>query len=184
MGYFVHVEGLAELERQEKWDEARELLYKTWAKDKLNNETFIRLFSECWYLLAEWDCWVKAGELSFKTFQNMLIECTEFGTYNFKDNPRFLCLAGYMISLFPYLFYVDDTGNLYSEWEQKGIDMLCKASELDPNDKIAEIFNLGRTGGASEYNNAKESISSELTTLFPGETLLEEYFREILSVKH
>ena len=180
---FVHIKELAELERDEKWDEVRELLYETWAKDKLNYETFIRLFSECWYLLAEWDCWVNAGDLSFRAFKNTLIECTEFGMSNFMDNPRFLCLAGYMISMFPCLFFEHGSEKQYIDLEQKGVDMLCKAQELDPNDKMAKIFNLGQTQGESKYKKALKSIASELATLFPGDTELERYFIDILSVR-
>ena len=183
MNYFTNIKGLAELEQQEKWDDVRKLLYEIWVNDKLDNGKLIRLLSECWYLLAEWDCWVKGGEQSFKTFKNVLIECTEFGMKNFMNNPRFLCVAGYMITMFPYLFFWNGTDRLYTEWEKKGAHMLRKAYELDPLDKVIEILNLGCASDLQEYNKAKKSIQPELEKIFPGDTEIEIYFKAIMSIK-
>ena len=52
---FVEVKGLLELERAEKWEEARALLYKQWNADRGNVDLFLRVFLECWYVLCEWD---------------------------------------------------------------------------------------------------------------------------------
>jgi len=183
MSYLMNIEGLVELEQQEKWEESRELLYGIWASDELNSGKLIRLLSECWYVMAQWDCYIENEELSFQVFQNTLVECTEFGIKNFIDNPRFLCLAGYMISLLPYLFVVNGTEDLYAKWEQKGVDMLRRAYKLDPDDKVAKVLNLGRTSGFSDTNKARESITTELVTLFPYETSVDVYFRDILSIR-
>lgn len=183
MSYFIKIEGLADLEQQEKWEDVRELLYRTWTGDKLNSGKLIRLLSECWYLLSGWDCSINNEGLSFQVFQDTLIECTEFGLQKLGNDPRFLCVTGYMISILPHLFFQNDTNNLYAEWEKRGNDMLRKAHEIEPTDKVAKIFNLGQGAESDEYNNAKESIASELTTLFPGETYVEEYFIEMLSIK-
>jgi len=184
MSYFINIDGLVELEQQERWEEARELLYKIWESDKLNSGKLIRLLSECWQVLSLWDCCIKNESLSFQVFQDTLIECTKFGLKNFNDDSRFLCVTGYMISILPYLFVVQGTEALYTEWEQKGVDMLSRAYELDPNDKVAEILNLGRTSEFFEYNKALESITPELTTLFPWETYVDVYFKDILSIRY
>ena len=182
MNYFIYIDGLLSLEQHEKWEDVRKLLCRVWGNEKLNCDKAIRLISECWYILSEWDSYIDNKNLSYQAFQNTLIECTEFSMQNFKDNARFLCVAGYMISLFPYLFFVGNADVLYLEWEQKGIGMLRRAYELNPNDKVAEILSLGQTLALSEYKKIKMSIQNELTTFFPGETVIERYFRDILSM--
>jgi hypothetical protein len=183
MSYFINVEGLYDLEEKERWEEARLLLLNIWKEDKLNSKKLIRLLAECWYVLSLWDCCIKTEDLSFQVFQETLIECTEFGLKNLKNNSQFLCVAGHMISIFPYLFYIDDADGLYTEWEQRGIDMLCRAYEIDPDDKIIEVFNLGCASDLyNEYNKAKNLLLSRLESLFPGKTELEIYFKNTLSI--
>jgi len=181
MGYFLDVEHLETLEKQEKWNEARELLYKMWENEKLNSEKLIRLFSECWYVLSLWECCINKEKLSFYAFQNTLIECTEFGIQNHMKKPRFLCIAGYMISMFPNLFYVNGTDKSYAEWEQNGIDMLRESCEFDPNDRIAKVLFLGTKAGFTEYRKEKKLLRLELASFFPNETAIEQYFKEILN---
>ena len=52
---FPVIEGLEELEKEEKWEEARVILYDLWSADKENLDFFMRLSSECWFLVAEWE---------------------------------------------------------------------------------------------------------------------------------
>ena len=184
MNYFIEVEGLYELEIQEKWEEARELLYKMWENDKLNSKKLIRLLFECWYVLAEWNC-INTSSISRKALQDTLIECTDFGIQNFMDDVHFLCVAGYMISLFPYLFYNHGDGDFYTELEQKGLGMLRKACELNPNDRIAMALNLGFKLDLKEgeYNEVIRPLSNELAKLFPRKTAIETYFKNALTVR-
>ena len=55
MRVFPIIEGLEELEKKEKWEEARVILYDLWSADKENLDFFMRLSSECWFLVAEWE---------------------------------------------------------------------------------------------------------------------------------
>lgn len=55
MRVFPMIEGLEELEKEEKWEEARVMLYDLWSTDKENIDFFLRLSSECWFLVAEWE---------------------------------------------------------------------------------------------------------------------------------
>jgi len=179
--YFSDVDSLAELESHEKWEEARCLLQKMWESDRLNSKKLIRLLSECWHVLSLWDCCIKTEELSYNVFQSTLIEYTEFGLRNFENDPYFLSVTGYMISLFPYLFYELGECDRYKEWENKGKEMLLKSKKLNPDDAIANILYLGTTPDFAKYNEAKFSIAPSLVGYFPGETAIEIYFRDILS---
>lgn len=187
MRYFVNVEFLADLEKQGEWEKARGLLYKKWSDEKMNSGLLIRLLSECWYILSEWDNSIAGNkELSFQTVKGTLIECTEFGMKNCTNNSQFLCVAGYMISLFPHLFYngnlAHNSDSLYTEWEQRGIKMLRKSHETNPSDKIANVLNLGTTMNLANYDEAKIAMQSELQYIFPDETTIELYFKDIFSI--
>jgi len=185
MRYFNDYELLSNLEKQGKWESARELLYDDWIADINNGERLVRLISECWYILSEWDTGLISDTgLSFQVVQNTLFESVEFGITNLSSDSRFLCITGYMISLFPYLFYVNDSNHntdvLYVEWEQRGSDMLQKAYQINPNDKVAEALNLGKSIGLAKYNEAKKALKPDLQHLFPGDTAIEMYFKDIL----
>ena len=180
-GYFLDVDFLADLESQEKWEEARSLLQKNWEEDRQNSKKLVRLISECWYVLSLWDCCIKTEGLSFDVFKSTLMECTEFGLRNFENDPSFLCITGYMISLFPYLFYDETKGDRYTEWESKGKEMLLNSNMLNPDDIVARILFLGTTSDYTEYNEKKVLIFSMLEKYFPNDTAIELYFRDILS---
>ncbi len=51
---FAKNEKLVELENESKWKEAVELLRDQWYKDRHNNNSLLRLATECWYLLSIW----------------------------------------------------------------------------------------------------------------------------------
>ena len=179
MSCFISVEGLADLERQGKWEDARQLLHKEWTHDKLNSGKLIRLLSECWYVLSLWDCSIYTKNLSYKKFKETIVECAEFGRRNFNNDDRFLCVAGYMASILPNLFYNDDMDDLYSEWEQKGKDMLLRAARISPDNLICKVLYLGTKGVSEEYSEAKTQLATRLNDFFPGSTAIEEYFKDI-----
>ena len=78
-------------------------MYNLWDQDRENIELFLRLFSECWYLLCEWEVEEGTKGLSWDAFRDTLIECTTYGLEHFNQDIRFLWIGGYMISMFPYL---------------------------------------------------------------------------------
>lgn len=181
MSCFIDVEGLIELEKQEKWEDARQLLYNEWASDKLNSGKLLWLLSESWYVLSLWDSCIDTEGLSYKKLKNTVCECTEFGLQKFQDDMSFLCIVGYMASILPYLFYGDEAGDLYSEWEQKGRDMLLRATRVATDNLISKVLYLGSQGTSEEYLTAKIQLRPMLGDIFVGHTAIEEYFRDILS---
>ena len=143
MKAFIEVEGLAELEQSGKWGEAKDLVYNLWNRDKKDEYKLCRLIFECWYVLCEWDSCISKEALSYDNFKETLIEAVRYGFEHFNTNSVFLWVCGYMISLFPYLFYKGDDDKLYKEWEQQGKDMLLSAKNSDSENLIAKVFYLG-----------------------------------------
>ena len=180
MAVFLDVHGLLELEQSEKWYEATHMLYSLWNKDRNNVDKLCRLISECWYVLSEWDC-IQSNGLSFDTFKKVLAEATQYGLKHFDSNPDFLWLTGYMISLFPYLFYEDDSRDSYIDWEQRGKEMLLRSTQLAPDNLIARVFWLGSQCESAEYLAEKSRLALQLNNDLFGKTAIETYFNEILS---
>ncbi|MEA4831881.1 MAG: hypothetical protein VB118_04590 [Oscillospiraceae bacterium] len=178
---FLEVKGLLELEQAEKWGEAGELLYDLWYNDKSNATKLCRILSECWYELTEWDCCIQNKNLSFDSFKETLINITQYGLTHFNTNGNFLWMTGYMISLFPYLFYNGEADGLYSEWEERGKDMLLLATQIEPENLISRMLYLGAQGDSDKYSTVKTKLAPYLKDFFPGSTAIEDYFKDILS---
>jgi hypothetical protein len=189
--FFIAINGLSKLEDHEKWGEARIMLYELWNADRDNIELLLRLFSECWYVLCEWGCIMKedpseysSESPSYRVFKNTLIECATYGLTHFSRDSRFLWMAGYMISKFPYLFY--DNSDLYLEWESKGLEMLALLCKQNPDDLMAKVVHLGSLPSSAanakkEYREAKRKLTPLLDDYFAGSTAIEQYFKEVLS---
>ncbi len=132
-------------------------------------------------MLTEWDCCIQNENLSFDSFKETLIDVTQYGLTRLNTNVDFLWVTGYMISLFPYLFYNGEANGLYSEWEQKGKDMLLLATQTEPDNLIFKVLYLGTQGVSDEYSTAKTKLAPHLNDVFPEGTAIEEYFKDILS---
>lgn len=178
--YFMPVQDLVKLEKQQDWELARAVLYQIWEEDKENADKLIRVLSECWYVLSLWDCCIETDNLSYSVFQGTLRECMEFGEEKFQDNTKFLCITGYMLSLLPHLFYNSEPGFLYEKWEEKGREMLQKACESDNSDVVAKVLYYGGISFRGAYCQGKVDIASVVEDIFPEQTAIEQYFKEIL----
>ncbi|MCL2311030.1 MAG: hypothetical protein FWC41_00865 [Firmicutes bacterium] len=181
--YFSILENLYDLEQDGQWEAIRKLLYKQWENHKSKLESLVTLAFECWIVLSEWHCCIKNENLNYDLFKDNLIDVYNYGIEHFDNNQIFQCLFGYMMSLFPNLFYSDDdlSGEKYVLYENKGKAMLEKSYRNNPNNLLAKVLFFGTTDKTKEYNKAREEIKPLLTTLFPGKTAIEQYFKEVLS---
>ncbi len=182
MKYFQYVDGLYALEQAEKWDEARILLDRRWKEDKPCCAKLIRLLAECWYVLSLWDCRIDTEMLDYQTFQSALLECTEYGMSKCSENPKFLCLAGYMIAMLPHLFCLNGEEASYSHWEKEGLDLLKKARGYVPQDPVVKLLYLGFVADKETLRREKAHAAHEISELFSGKTAVETYFYSILTV--
>jgi hypothetical protein len=193
VAFFIEVNGLSELEDQEKWEEARALLYGLWDADRENLDLFLRLFSECWYVLYKWGCIMDkdpSESPSYRAFRDNLIECAAYGLTHFNKDTRFLWMAGYMIVMYPFVFYdvkndKPKSSTLFLEWESKGQDMLDLSYKQNPNDlmaKFARLHYCSRPISAeiSAADEAKEyrGVNRNFGDYFTGSTAVERYFKK------
>ena len=170
------------MEEGEQWEAARETLHHQWISDKNSVGRLLRLASECWLVLTDWDCCIKNEGLNYELFKTNLIDCCSYGLEHFADNESILCLFGYMMSLFPHLFCpsAEPNGGEYLAHESKGRSMLERAYRTYPDSLLAKVLFLGSSGGGEEYDKAKKTLKPLVASLFPGDTAVERYFSEIL----
>jgi len=171
---------LEQLEKEEKWKDIKKYLYEKWKNNKEDIDTTLRLGTECWNILEMWDYCINNDGLNYEDFQDALIEVTEYGLKHFTDNIKFLTVVGYMTNMLPYLFYKENKEEYFTEWENKGRSMLQKAYHLSQNNILAKVLFYGSINDVMKGNEAKEEIKPILADLFPGNTSIEQYFREML----
>jgi hypothetical protein len=180
MQCFIKVPILAELEKNNQWENARQLLYDIWIKNSNNADYTCRVIAECWYVLSEWDCSIQTSSLSYAKFKNTLIEATTDGLKKFYENEGFLWLVGYMIKLFPYLFYDEENNGLYQQWEDLGQCMINKATIINSDNPISKLLLMGFQPISKEFLSAKKDFIPMIDQYFCNDTAIERYFKEIL----
>lgn len=179
--YFIEFQWLNSLEEDEKWEEARQYIWDLWKANKEDVNVLVRLGTECWYVLMLWDSEIYTSALNYQRFQENLIEVTQYGLERFSNNSLFLWTFGYMISMFPTLFYKGGEENSYLLWEKTGEEMLEKASRICSEDLIIRLLFYGTRKANKSYFMLRKSIQKLLPERFPGNSKIEKYFLEILS---
>ena len=94
----------------------------------------------------------------------------------FADKADFNFIAGYTVSIFPYEY-----GD-YNDLEKEGRQMLFKATQLEPDNKIYRMTYLGSlaSGDKQEYRQSEIEAAPKVVETFSGHGALNKYFREIL----
>lgn len=182
--FFLDLPELSSLEDNNKWEEATTLLYEKWMDDRENVDILCRLVGECWYILCDKNhCEIENSD-TLAQIKTILEESTNYGiSGNAYYNERFLTLAGYCISMFPFFYYEESSDSAYLDWEQKGKNMLKIASEKYSG-LLARTWYLGsQLGSHEEYNETKKLLRAELSHIFSSKTALERYFLEVLTIE-
>ena len=181
---FIEIQNLQELEKERKWEQVISLLQDKWKQDKNNTDILLRLASECWYIMSNWEFFdLDDTMLGFDNVQSILIE-----TYNYFVTSRMLhnnalAIFGYMVALFPNYFYTDfdKTGKLFLQYQSKGKDMLKLAYANEPENKLFKALCLGANNGFNkELINTNKELQNIIQQLFPHDTEIEKYFKDVL----
>lgn len=180
---FIEIQNLHQLEKEHRWEEAISLLKNKWYENKDNFDVMLRLATECWYILSNWDFLdLDKSDLEFENVQFLLIETYNHFRKYCKDYNKGLAIFGYMISLFPNYFYMDKDCDerMFLIYEKIGKDMLKLAYINEQSNKLYKTLYMG-SENSKKYEKAKRDIRVNLKELFPKNSEVEQYFKEVLS---
>jgi len=187
---FKEINGLQELEKDNQWHIARNMLYELWIKDKDNIDVHFRLIGECWYGLVYSGCEIDLSDAEWDLYKKTLIEATEYWLNNYKCLEVYSSIIGYMISLFPYLFYNCDECDeeyCYRLWEGIGADLINESYDKYKNNHIVRLVYFGNANTNSnikkEYEKEKSIVGNSINKYFTENTEIEKYFIRIWGIK-
>lgn len=181
---FVDIQDLQDLEKEHKWEQAISLLQNKWYQNKSDIEFLLRLATESWYVMSNWDFLdLDNSDLEFDKIQSILIDTYNYFSENYLSSNKGLAIFGYMMSLYPNYFYldIDSTGQLFLQYENYGKDMLKLAYTNEPENSLYKALYLGATNNSSErIKDARQQLNETIADLFPNNTEVEDYFKDVL----
>lgn len=144
-------------------------------KENSTAELICSLIGYSWYYLIECDC-LNPSEWQF--FLDKFHYYIDLGLDKFIDNNKFCFVAGYTLDL--HGFYIDKA------YEQKGIVLMNKCIELSKN-KYLKLLACYFVDNAKKSRLKKIRLKKEdkhyLFLLFPNNSMIDVYFREIFSIE-
>ena len=173
MFYFDDI--LKKYELEYSWDKALLYLDRVFKKHP-TNEKLNSLVGFAWYYLIEGP--IDSGRFE-KDENNISLDIWEkylsIGLKNYLNVPSFCFIAGY--TLLMHGFYIEEYKDTYEELGLNLLNSVCYSTEHNLKE-IASII--------IEYQKQKRykplKLQSEVVKqLFHGESLLEDYFRELYS---
>lgn len=173
---FQEIPNLTILEQKHKYNGTLKLLNDLWSKDEDNLDLILRLASQCWYYLTNENITITSDECNFIFCKKMLIKITDYVIQkNYIENPTCAWFFGYSMTLFPFFFYEENDDQKYLFIESLG-KTLCKKVKTNETSTIAMKY----IALQCMNNEEKTTITNEdLNIAFPGNSLIEEYFKDI-----
>ena len=156
------------------------LLYKEWQNNQKDGELLVRLAFECWHILSE-SFRLELSAADAEKAKEILIEVKDKIMESKIKNSYVLSHVGYMITMFPDLFYEGEADELYKKHQIIGSKMLKGAVKISPEDKIAQLFMLGNNNKEKAYNTLKKELKPQIAIIYNGNDTFCTYFKEVLS---
>ena len=175
------------LEKENRWKTVVDIVLQQWKASPNDLNYLLCAGTQLWYTLLVMDC-IRNDPFApddveivpDEQLQIDLMNVTRYGFKHFADNPIFNAYFGYMISVMPY-FFLDYNGD-YLGWRAKGIEMMHRSYNLDPNSPFtkAMCYKSDGYGKDTPYYNACKEIWSEITPTQWGNSEVQQYFFRIL----
>lgn len=181
MWMFCSIDGLYQLEKCEKWNDAVSYLYHAWQEQKDRSNLLVRLIGECWYILSLWNCCMPTETMSCDRIKEILYEGIRYGQMHFSEDSHYLCFVGYMLAAPPawYLFDAHALPNGIAPADE-GMRMLRLSVQLEPDNPVSRLLLLGYSDDSEAYNALQQKYRAYIEQLCCDETALTQYFKYIL----
>lgn len=174
---FYYDSVLFKYEQNEKWDKCLDYLNNLVNSQPQNKSILYRYAATSWYVLTFWNCNIPKDKLNRKVFELGLEKSYKIAKEKWWLDSDCLWLFGYFmyINQMDFLFISKDI----AEVEREGNALILKAYLNNPNNKLAEILYLADNGNKHKYRKAQKKSKSNLTSYFPYQSAIEQYFVEI-----
>ena len=171
----MRLQDIFELESAEKYNDAFSQYQKLILENNTGFETWKYYFFFLWRMIEDVDgLFRKDIDLRTKLnieLKNGLLKYSELAEFNF--------IAGYAICIFPYEF------GEYEELDNKGREMLEKATQIEPSNPIYKMAYLGsltlNEKGQRLYEKACLESQTILKESYNGKGFLNEYFTDVFN---
>lgn len=202
------------LEKREQWYDACALLYKRWKIDEKNMDVILRLLWECWYLDVEDLCFVHFTMEETEKVHRMFQEAYCYGEQFFWNDGKYMWMTGFMLSVCAFLMYdftryqeelltsgieIPDLADMEAEYRLQhadGIPYEIKMAEQGREKLPAteakrkkKLFGKKKLTPAEqrekeEIEETIRRVNKRIEEYFPGDSLIDKYFREIYSLNN
>jgi len=166
-----YLQNIFELEDDNLFDEAFKNYTDLYSKSQLDYEVWKHFYFFLWTSIED-------APSSFHdkiNLRQLLQKLLDDGKQNFSNNADFNFIAGWTVSIFPYEY-----GD-YDDLEREGKQMLFKATQLNPDNKIYKMVYLGsKTTNKEEYRQAEIEAAPKVLKTFDGNGSLNKYFKQVL----
>lgn len=173
---FQEIPNLTGLEQKHKYNATLKLLNDLWSEDEDNLDLILRLASQCWYYLTNENITITSDECNFIFCKKMLIKITDYVIQkDYIENPTCAWFFGYAMTMFPFFFYEENDDQKYLFIESLGKN-LCRKVLTNETSTIVMKYIVSQ-----HMNNEDNSTitNEDLNIAFPGNSLIEEYFKDI-----
>lgn len=174
----VLVPGLIPLEQADKWDEACALLDKVWREDVDNVYLIVRSMLESWYVCLEHGAGVVPADIDMELAVAFFRTSVDYGWAHFASDFAFLWAIVHVTAISGSMFLQNGP----TDWDAARLEYQAYGMKLYGDDPFASaVF--------TEFNDYEEKTATfkklrrEIWQLFPGDSYLEGYFREMYDIK-
>lgn len=169
-----------DFENSEEWNNARIYMYKQWITDKYNIKKLLRTSFLCWAISIDQENLINNEDIEKDEFKKILDELFDFGLKFFRNEPDFLWIYGYMMTLTPMLFGDE---NLFEEVGNKWkYEAYLKSNN---NDIIKCIFLEGLDNEIRNklgYKQLCRELAPTIENTFKGNGYMQKYFKSLFLI--
>ncbi len=164
---------LHELEISNQWKASVLLIEQTYLKDEKNEYLLIRILFQCWFVINVISVSDKGKEFDDVFFEQLFKYYFHiYFTLEHRDCYSELFL-GFILSIVPIPL------EPYEKWEKYGNELIERSFSQNPTSPIARKIMNGKNN-STMYSYSEEDLLDEINYYFPGKTVMEQYFREVL----
>ena len=180
---FHYTEDVQQLVQEQNWQAAVSQLKTAWETNKRDLDAALCYGCMLWFvLMADMGGHLFPGanhQSLIQAYTKDLRKLSSYSLSQFKDDPTFLAIWGWMISLMPYYFFPCGTDDEYKEAEQRGLQMLRNAYSAEPQNIFIKALYYATTDQEEAYRAARSQMGKVWENYLADDEFVGTYFLSI-----